>query len=298
MASAPILLSRQKRLLALLKALGGSVNSRDFQKLLFLYCQEEFQPAPYEFVPGKFGAFSFTSHGDRRRLVERGLISDDEHRWMLTDAGRRTTAIADASLADFVARYRRLRGDGLVAETYRRYPYYAIRSEIAGEVLAGDVAALRRIRRSRPPRHSGLATVGYEGSTLEGYLNRLLRAGVSLLCDVRRNPLSRKYGFSKRALATACEGVGMRYEHMPQLGVPSEDRRTLKTRADYDALFERYVRGTLPRQRRAIETIRTWIEAGDLVALTCYERSPTECHRHCVAHAVERAVPALITRHL
>ena len=42
------------------------VGNLDFQKLLFLYCQEPDSGSPYEFVPYKFGAFSFTSYADRR----------------------------------------------------------------------------------------------------------------------------------------------------------------------------------------------------------------------------------------
>jgi len=89
-----------------------------------------------------------------------------------------------------------------VAEAYRRHPFHAIRSEMAGRLLAGDAPALAAIQAARPPAGApGVCTIGYEGSSLEGYLNRLLHAGVTLLCDVRRNPLSRKYGFSKSTLA-------------------------------------------------------------------------------------------------
>ena len=49
------------------------------------------------------------------------------------------------------------------------------------------------------------------GKCLETYLNQLLRAGVTLLCDVRRNPLSRKYGFSKSTLSHAC---AVSYTHL------------------------------------------------------------------------------------
>ena len=54
----------------------------------------------------------------------------------------------DASV--FARRYRRLRGDALIAETYRKYPYYAIRSDIAERVLKNDEAALSRIESARP----------------------------------------------------------------------------------------------------------------------------------------------------
>ncbi len=175
-----------------------------------------------------------------------------------------------------------------MAETYRRYPYYAIRSEIAERVLAGDPAALARIDAERPPAtRPGLATIGYEGRSLERYLNLLLLDGVTLLCDVRRNPLSRKYGFSKRALAAGCEAIGIRYAHLPELGIASEERRDLRTQADYDALFARYEREHLPNQGAALTRITQWIESGERVALTCYERHPQQCHRHCVSYALQ-----------
>ncbi len=37
-----------------------------------------------------------------------------------------------------------------------------------------------------------------------------------------------------------------------------------------------------------LEIIRSWVTAGERVALTCFERLPQQCHRHCVAEALER----------
>ena len=53
-----VLFERQKRLLALLDALGGEVGGLDFQKLLFLFCREDEEAPTYEFVPYRFGGFS------------------------------------------------------------------------------------------------------------------------------------------------------------------------------------------------------------------------------------------------
>ena len=63
----------------------------------------------------------------------------------------------------------------------------------------------------------------------------------------------------------------------------------MKTQADYDALFAEYERESLPQQGDALERIRQWIESGERVALTCYEALPCQCHRHCVAEALEKA---------
>jgi uncharacterized protein (DUF488 family) len=44
----------------------------------------------------------------------------------------------------------------------------------------------------------------------------------------------------------------------------------------------------LPQQGVALENIRAWVAAGERVALTCFERLPEQCHRHCVAEALVR----------
>jgi hypothetical protein len=286
----PALLARQRQLLLLLDALGGTADNLDFQKLLFLYCQEPASGTPYEFVPYRFGAFSFTSYADRRKLVDRHLLVDDNQRWKLTDEGRCAVGgTPDMHMAAFARQHRSLRGDALVAEMYRRFPYYAIRSEVAERVLHGDGDVLARIDAERcPDKTPGVLTVGYEGHTLEGYLNLLLRSGVTLLCDVRRNPISRKYGFAKATLSRSCDGADIRYEHLPELGIASEQRQGLTSQAHYDALFADYERTALPKQTKALDMIAEWIRAGERVALTCYEHLPRQCHRRSVAAALEQ----------
>lgn len=285
-----MLFERQRVLLTLLDALGGKCAPTDFQKLLFLYTREETPPS-YEFVPYRFGCFSFTSYADKRKLIAEGILFDDEHEWRLTEKGRgvaRSRAVAPLLAGRFSREHAALRGNDLVAEVYRRFPYYATRSEIVDTVLSKR-SERERIEQARPAQTAaGLLTIGYEGKCLETYLNQLLREGVTLLCDVRRNPLSRKYGFSKSTLSHACDGVGIRYEHLPQLGIASEERRELKTQADYDSLFADYKRSSLPAQTDALAQIQSWIQAGERVALTCFELHPHQCHRHCVAEALER----------
>jgi len=261
----------------------------DFQKLLFFYTKECEKTPTYEFVPYKFGGFSFTSYADKRRLMEAGLLVQSDQQWDLTEAGRRMArkeAVMPLLVAGFCRRFAKLRGNALIAEQYRKYPYYAIRSEIVETVLT-DTESRRQVARARLAKAKpGLVTIGYEGKSLEFFLNQLLHAGVTLLCDVRRNPISRKYGFSKNTLGKACEGVGIRYKHLPELGIDSEERRDLKTQADYDTLFADYECKRLPQQKDALAKIRRWIKAGNRVALMCYELLPQQCHRHCVAEAL------------
>lgn len=292
---------RQKTLLALLQALGGSLGSLDFQKLLFLFCKEWEQEPSYEFVPYRFGGFSFTSYADKRKLIEKGLLHNKEKIWELTDNGRETVK----AMRPLLARAQRFadlnedkRGDTLVAQIYRKYPFHAIRSEMAERVLNGDKKALEAIKGSVPNKGiPGICTIGYEGKSLEAYLNALLLDGVNLLCDVRRNPLSRKYGFSKGVLSSCCEKVGIRYEHLPELGIDSSLRQNLQDDEDYEELFSHYERDSLPHQTKSLAIIRSWVDEGYRVALTCFELEPHQCHRHCVAEALEAQFGGDFTPH-
>jgi hypothetical protein len=286
-----MLFERQRLLLTLLNAFGEPIGHTDFQKLLFLYTRESEGRPSYEFVPYKFGGFSFTCYADKRRLIERGLLKNDEQVWHLTDSGRMVASqqmVHPSRITAFCRKYAGLRGNALIAEVYRRQPYFAIRSEILDK-LQLEVKTVAAIQSARPKRQPpGLLTIGYEGKSFETYLNQLIGASVTLLCDVRRNPLSRKYGFSKATLANACHGLGIRYEHLPELGIPAEARRDLHTQEHYNRLFADYERQSLPRQTNALNRIHSWIAQGERVALTCFERLPQQCHRSCVANELER----------
>ena len=274
------LTARQRQLLLLLDALGGRMGDPDFATLLFLYCRESAAVALYEFVPAAPRPRSFTADADRRKLVERGLLTADEHEWRLTREGRAAVGRASDLVLDAFVQRETLRGDALAADAYRRFPEYA-----PGHVHRSDSVA-------------PLSTIGYEGRSLEGYLNLLLRSGVTLLCDVRRNPFSRKWGFSKNTLAMGCEAVGIRYENLPELGIAAEKRHAVESEQDRDALFADYERHTLPQASAAIERIGDRIRAGERVALTCYELDPQDCHRSRLAAALVRRAKLEAAVHL
>lgn len=293
-----MILDRQKLLLALLAANGGALDKVDFQKLLFLYTRTCESEPSFEFVPFKRGCYSFTSVADKVKLATKGFVADGEA-WKLTERGKEMASRVPASVVRMVTvfseRRRHLRGEPLVAHTYREYPYWATRSQIAATVLMGDDRALAAIERVRPtPRTATLCSIGYEGRSLEGYLNALLGAGVTVLCDVRKNPLSRKYGFSRKTLSHVCGELGIRYEHLPQLGIESEDRQGLHDLASYQALFRQYAQMVLIRETAAVVRIADWVKGGECVALTCYERLPEYCHRTHVVRAVETSIESSV----
>ena len=166
----------------------------------------------------------------------------------------------------------------LIRFTYQKYPYYAINSSIAQDLLTKTelkIVEQQRVYKSEQQ----LFSIGYEGISLETYINKLIQNDVHVLCDVRKNAFSQKYGFSKNQLQKACEGVGIQYIHIPELGIESDKRQTLKSQKDYDALFEMYEQTTLKEKKEYIIKIQDLIEKEKRVALTCFEKDPLQYHR-------------------
>ena len=83
----------------------------------------------------------------------------------------------------------------------------------------------------------GLFTIGYESATLADFIATLQAARVTLLLDVREFPLSRKKGFSKRALSEAVQAAGIAYRHERDLGSPKALRQQLHSDGDYAQFF-------------------------------------------------------------
>ena len=70
---------------------------------------------------------------------------------------------------------------------------------------------------------SGIAGWGYEGRAVADLVEFSKSIGAEWVVDVRLNPLSRKSGFSKRALAAALAEAGLRYLQLPELGNPKDN---------------------------------------------------------------------------
>ncbi len=144
-----------------------------------------------------------------------------------------------------------------------------------------------------------LFTIGYEGRDIEEYLQLLEENIIKVVVDVRRNPISRKYGFSKKRLIKMLALEGIDYMHYPELGIESVRRRSLKTRADYFSLFHWYENEVLDKKKDVLEEIIDRIISDERVALTCFEADPTLCHRSKVSEKIsEIATKGLKLVHL
>lgn len=125
-------------------------------------------------------------------------------------------------------------------------------------------------------------TSGYEGDSIDSFLNRLLNNQVQTIIDVRKNPVSRKFGFSKKALQKCAAAVDIKYVHFPQLGIESSARKELKTKNDYDELFKQYKKHVLGSTDDCQEELSRIISESVSV-LVCYEADIDFCHRKHLA---------------
>ena len=290
-------LSQTNVLLSFLNTEADGLSSVELQKLVFLYSKIIEKKPSYEFVPFQKGCYSFTLAHDMESLVSKEYVeqtrdlSTHEHRFFLTDYGR--FQIADARTTSlYISHFRKANpwhGNDLIAFTYRRFPYWATRSRILDQILGDSPPTREAIAQARPKSSVRLASIGYEGRSVENYFNALIQNRIDILYDVRRNPISRKFGFSKLALQRICSGLGITYIHLPILGIDGSERTALNTQADYDALFARYEKMTLPRQDviSVIGAMADTVRKGKHVALTCFEANPLQCHRTRVIRKLE-----------
>lgn len=280
---------RRKIILALLELFGGKLGKTDLQKLLLLTSISQ-KKASYHFLPYKFGCFSFTATADLNILKKYEIVKDDDNFWIKNDEISYLNELEKNDkdiLKTLKLRFEKMLGNKLIKYTYKKYPYYAINSEIAKKLLNDE--ELTVIEKEKPVNNASvLYTIGYEGVSVEEYFNKLIKYKVEVLCDVRNNPLSMKYGFSKSQLKNVCESLGIIYIHLPEVGIKSEYRQELKIQADYNSLFKKYKNEMLPD---AIETqlhITQLIKKHKRIALTCFEANICQCHRLHLAEAIIR----------
>lgn len=279
---------RRKVILALLQLFDGHLEKIRLQKLLFLFCQQQ-PKAEYEFVPYKYGCYSFSANADLTAMVGKNMLSETESHFISKEKANYLNLLKANDrhlLMEVKKAYGRMSADALMKHTYVHFPYWATKSVKAQQILAEK--DLKRVRASQPVTEDiTLFTIGYEGISLEEYLNRLIQNNVKVLVDVRNNPLSMKYGFSKSQLKRFCENLGLRYVHFPEVGIQSGQRQELNNQRDYDKLFESYRRANLAKTVSTQTEILKLLIENKRIALTCFEANICQCHRKHLAEAIQ-----------
>jgi uncharacterized protein (DUF488 family) len=274
---------RQRFLLSLLRVIKHAVSQTDLQKHSFLFSQQH--SMGYEFIPYQFGCYSLQLNQDINTLEQAGFVEViDKKIKLLEQNSMAWMKTADSNqLFKYPKEHRQMAGDNLIGFVYKNYPYYAINSKIINRVCDSEEQAKIQKEQAKITKDTTVIyTLGYEGISLEAYINKLIKNDVKLLCDVRKNPLSRKFGFSYKTLNNLLPKVGIDYIHIPQLGIESNKRQDLDSQESYKKLFDEY-ETTLPDREEALNQVLALQKKYQRIALTCFEKSHHECHRHCVS---------------
>jgi uncharacterized protein (DUF488 family) len=279
------MLNRQKTLLFLLQAAGRPVQRMELTKWCFLL-RHEFGSAGgsafYDFVPYRFGPFSFGLYQEAGKLEQNGyLVAPDGDSWTATDIAAHMAPPSDVldDVVRLLSRWKRRSLESLVDYVYERYPAFTVNSE-------------RRKLAERPKTSPAVFTAGYESLSVDAFLNLLVESGIERLIDVRQNPVARRYGFHRSTLSILLGRLGIDYVHVPELGIPSSFRQQLATYADYERLFKKYEAKTLSTEESAIGNVARLVAERPSV-LVCMEADPEYCHRSRLASrvAAETSLP-------
>lgn len=133
----------------------------------------------------------------------------------------------------------------------------------------------------------GLWSVGYEGRDIDSFVASLMSSRIDVVADVRLTPISRKPGFSKTRLGAALSDAGIEYTHLRALGNPKDNRapfwdgRVAEGRAQFRSVLRSdEARSDLDRLAAQAKQSR--------VAVLCFEKDESRCHRQVVLEAVRK----------
>lgn len=274
---------RHKILLEVLLEAPRVPTRTELMKWIFLIKQEtelRDDPSFYEFVPYKYGPFSFTIYRDIDELSRFGYLNGDQLRLktaLLPAARENVDSLSEGirqSVRNILALYASLPQPRLVRQIYEKYPWFASKSQLQAKAPT-----------TNPKRRPAVFTAGYEGESIEAFFQKLLKAGIERVVDVRNNPVSRKYGFSKTTMDRLGKNLDLDYVHLPALGIPPSYRRSLNTFDDYQDLMGHYERSFLPNAREA-KAQAVGLLRDRPSALVCFEADVRCCHRGRLANAL------------
>ena len=294
---------RRRLLLAIVeKATCQKIDTVSLHHILFLITQQQ-NSGYFHFVPHTHGCVSFQAERDLDVLSSYyKLLHHTNNTWTLPHSTQNfysTLTHADQHICTSVLRqFNTQHTNAYVQKVYDMSPYHFIRATNTTLILTPSQQQHQKQERKKITNSTPkLFSIGYQGISIDAYLDKLIRQDIKLLCDVRKNAHSMKYGFSKKRLNHYCSAVGIEYIHIPALGIASEKRKTLAKAADYRTLFQEYG-AHIHTKAAELENIQRAITKYNRIALTCFESDHRYCHRGTLMQYYTDAVHKISAEHI
>jgi uncharacterized protein (DUF488 family) len=121
-------------------------------------------------------------------------------------------------------------------------------------------------------------TIGYEGLSLQQFVQIIKEHNIKTVVDIRISPWSRDPTFSKSSLQVSLPMNDLKYEHLKEWGNP----KRFWGKPDAKLLYQQFI---LPTLQENLEKVKSF---DGPVALMCMEKDPRNCHRTIVANELTK----------
>jgi len=162
-----IMFYRRKIILSLLQLFDNKIDKISLQKLLFLFTKGQTK-AEYDFIPYFYGCYSYSANADLTAMVNKGMLSETTSHFTKVDTIDYIKTLKETDiklLHEIKSCYGNMTANALMKYTYLIFPYWAINSKKAKEILSTE--QLEKVNNSRPKGYRTiLFTIGYEGISL------------------------------------------------------------------------------------------------------------------------------------
>jgi uncharacterized protein (DUF488 family) len=226
----------------------------------------------YSFVPYKFGPYSFELFHDIEMMENEKIVSIEGNYINFLDGNVSLHSNISNTIDQYFEKNFYTEDKKLIDYVYEKYPEYTIFSEIEK-------------KKEYTRNLTGIYSIGYEGLSIDEFLMKLIDEKIQILVDVRNNPWSMKFGFTKHKLEMFCEKMNIQYTNIPSLGIPSNLRQDLNDKKDYEELFKKYSKHIV-NKKEELNYLRD-LSTEKRIALMCFEKDPAYCHRRIIAEQLE-----------
>jgi hypothetical protein len=269
------MLSRRTVLLSLLAQGERPMTTIRANLLLALLSEGEEKPS-FSFIPTESGPYSIDLLHDLRAFAKAGKVALEGEAITLQDdavdpASYALGEIEQGLLLEGLARYGSRSDDALLAAILERRPYYGIRTERSDR-------AIEEIREQIESAERGLYTLGYEGLSIDQFINHLITANIKTVVDVREFAFSRRSEFVRSNLEEALSRAQITYIGMPEVGIPTKARKEILEHKSKEELLAYWEKEILPTTGPSATRLAALVREHN-TALICHEEDPGQCHR-------------------